>query len=72
MAFDLGTGGEVVLEYDAPWSRIGWIVLQAALWIALLLAIVQPRRVSRVNEPTDPLIVLESETAPMASTGDPS
>ena len=72
MAFDLGTGGEVVLEYDAPWSRIGWIVLQAALWIALLLAIVQPRRVSRVNEPTDPLIVLESETAPMAPTGDPS
>lgn len=72
MAFDLGSGGDVVLEYDAPWSRIGWVVLQAALWIALLLAIVQPRRRSRVHEPIDAVIVLTSEPVPTASVGDPS
>lgn len=72
MAFDLGSGGDVVLEYDAPWSRIGWVVLQAALWIALLLAVVQPRRLSRVVEPTDTVIVLEPEMTPTSSTGDAS
>ncbi len=72
MAFDLGSGGKVNLEYDAPWSRIGWVVLQVALWIALLLAIVQPRRRTRVHEPTAAVIVLDPEPTRAASSGGPS
>jgi GT2 family glycosyltransferase len=44
MYFDVGEGGTVTLVHDGSVSRTLWIVIQAIVWIAVLLAAVQPRR----------------------------
>jgi hypothetical protein len=44
MYFDVGEGGTVTLVHDGSVSRTPWIVIQAIVWVAVLLAAVQPRR----------------------------
>lgn len=68
MSFDVGDGGRAVLDYDAPWGRIGWVVLQAALWIVVLLAVAQPKRRSQVIEITRPVISLDGDNPTEAQT----
>lgn len=43
MAFDVGAAGQATLRYDSPGSRTALLVLQLAMWLALLLA------ASRIN-----------------------
>jgi len=69
MAFDVSAGGRAELRYDAPWSRIGWVVLQAALWIAVILAVLQPKRRSRVVDVVAPVILLADDTSSSDASG---
>lgn len=49
MSFAVAEGGRVELSYDSSLVRFGWVVLQIALWIAAVLAVVQPRRRRRAK-----------------------
>lgn len=61
MAFDVGQGGSARLDYRASVARQFWIAFQVVLWIAVLIAIVQPRRRRKT-------FVLDDE--PIMSMGD--
>lgn len=52
MSFAVAQGGRAELAYDSSLVRLGWVVLQVSLWIAVGLAIVQPRRRRRANRVT--------------------
>jgi len=44
MYFDVAEGGTVTLVHEGSVSRRIWIVIQSIVWVAVLLAAVQPRR----------------------------
>lgn len=47
MAFDLPSPATGSLEYSTSITRYIWVVFQGLLWIVMILAVVQPRRLSR-------------------------
>ena len=56
MAFDLETATEGSLRYSTSITRYVWVVLQGLLWLAVIVAIVQPRRRPRRVLATSPKV----------------
>jgi hypothetical protein len=49
MAFDLPSSTQATLRYETSPTRFIWVIFQGMLWIIVILAIVQPRRLRKIN-----------------------
>jgi hypothetical protein len=49
MAFDLPSSTQATLRYETSPTRFIWVIFQGMLWIIVILAIVQPRRLKKVT-----------------------
>ncbi|CAN5784242.1 hypothetical protein BH18ACT2_BH18ACT2_18890 [soil metagenome] len=65
-AFDLAAAGPAELSYAGPASRRVWLILQAALWVLVLLAasrLTVPARLRMIRGRDETLIDLDAEPA---------
>lgn len=65
MAFDLATTTSGSLEYSTSITRYIWVIVQGLLWVAVVLAMLQPRRLSRL------LVRQSSRSSQAVSEGHP-
>jgi hypothetical protein len=47
MSTEIAAGGRATLDYDSPLSRKLWVALQVLLWVIVIVAVAQPRRLRR-------------------------
>ncbi|MBU3689300.1 MAG: hypothetical protein B7C54_11250 [Acidimicrobiales bacterium mtb01] len=62
MSFDASAGGNVSLAYSSPITRLLWIIVHIALWIAVFVGVLQParRRRGRAENVDSPVMSLSS------------
>ncbi len=53
VAFDIPSGGEIVVSYDTPFSRYLVRLMVAVAWVGVLLAATRPERRHRLNADRD-------------------
>ena len=47
MSTEIAASGRATLDYDSPLSRKLWVALQVLLWVIVIVAVAQPRRLRR-------------------------